>query len=194
MPERSDIRTYLPRRLMAAALGAVLFLPACGATRQTQDRDYVFKNYYRGASTRELLSKEKMDNRPSYEVFFSLEKPEECIRITVSARNRAVNSTFMDPSVRACFVVEKVLDVARFNLRTGNTLYVEMGRNYDINWKPEREAVVCTVKDFPLKKLTPGLYRIRLTSFEAADFSFSIAIASNEAQAIVAATASGDVP
>lgn len=190
MPERN---AHLPRAA-AMALAALIMLTACGAATQTRERDYAFKTYIRGTSSKELLSKEKIDNRPSYEAFFSLEKPEECIRITVSAKNSSIQSAYTDPSVRACFIVEKAVDVSRFNLRTGGTVYVEMGRNYDINWKPERETVVCTAKDDPLKKLTPGPYRIRITAFEAPDFSFSIAIASNAAQAIVAAHAAGEAP
>ncbi len=179
---------------MAAVLGVVLLLAACGTTTKTGVGEYAFKNYYRGSSSKESLSKEKIDNRPSYEVFFTLEKPEECIRITVSAKNSAVQSKYMDPSVRASFVVEKALDISAFNLRTGTTIYVELGRNYDINWKSERETVVCSAKDSPLRKLTPGLYRIRITAFEARDFSFSIAIASNAAQAVVAGPATGEAP
>lgn len=179
---------------MAAVLGVALLLAACGTTTKTGVGEYAFKNYHRGSSSKESLSKEKIDNRPSYEVFFTLEKPEECIRITVSAKNSAVQSKYMDPSVRASFVVEKALDISAFNLRTGTTIYVELGRNYDINWKSERETVVCSAKDSPLRKLTPGLYRIRITAFEARDFSFSIAIASNAAQAVVAGPATGEAP
>lgn len=179
---------------MAAALGMFLLLSACGTTTRTQVGEYAFKNYYRGSSSKEFLAKDRIDNHPTYEAFFTLEKPEECIRITVSAKNTAIQSAYIDPSVRVCFVVEKALDVSAFTLRAGNTIYVEIGRNYDINWKSERETVICTVKDAPLGKLTPGLYRIRITAFEARDFSFSISIASNAAQAIVSAPASGDAP
>jgi len=179
---------------ITTVLGVALLLAACGTTTKTEVGEYAFKNYYRGSSSKEFLSKDRIDNRPSYEAFFTLEKPEECIRITVIAKNNAIQSAYMDPSVRACLVVEKALDVSAFNLRTGNTIYVEIGRNYDINWKSERETVVCSAKDSPLRKLTPGLYRIRITAFEARDFSFSIAIASNTAQAVVAGPAIGEAP
>ncbi len=194
MSRRDTRRHHAARRAAALVVTALIPLAACGTTTPTREREYIYKAYIRGTSSKENLSKEKIDNHPSYEAYFTLEKDEECIKITVLAKNTAVISAYVDPTVRASFVLEKAIDVSRFNPRGGRIVYAEIGRNFDASWKSERETVVCSVKDDPLKKLTPGPYRIRLSVFQAKEFGFSIAIATNAAQAVVPAAAEGGVP
>lgn len=191
---RRDIRRHHTARRGAVLVPVALILfAACGSATETRERDYIYKAYIRGTSSKENLSKEKIDNHPSYEAYFTLEKDEECVKITVLAKNTAVMSAYVDPTVRASYVLEKAIDVSRFNPRGGRIVYAEIGRNFDVNWKSERETVVCSVKGDPLKKLTPGPYRIRLSVFQAKEFGFSIAIATNAAQAMVPAAAEGGV-
>lgn len=191
------LSAHLPRLTEGAAIAAMaafVTLAACGAATQTRERDYAFKAYIRGSSSKENLSMEKIDGHPSYESHFTLEKVEECVKITIIARNTALISAYVDPTVRAYFVLEKAVDVSRFNPRAGRIVYTEIARNFDINWKSERDTVVCSRTEDPLKKLTPGAYRIRLCVFDAREFGFSIAIATNEAQAITPAQAEGGPP
>ena len=58
-------------------------------------------------------------------------------------------------------------------------MYSEIGRNYDEDWGLLEKIEVCTSPEDPLKKLDPGLYRIRFAVFEQADIMFTVNVLSN---------------
>ena len=66
MSRRDTRRHHTARRGAVLVPVALILFAACGSATEKRERDYIYKAYIRGTSSKENLSKEKID-KPSYE-------------------------------------------------------------------------------------------------------------------------------
>ena len=145
----------------------------------TRSGDYRHKTVHSGYSVETSTAQEKIATDATYQVFFNLGKPEKCLKITIKSKSR--KETLKSPhtlDVNAYFVVERIIDIDRYKVDS-KTAFYEMGRNFDSRWNSSHTIVLCEDSLDHLKKLDPGLFRIRLSSLQSPDFLYTIEIYSN---------------
>jgi hypothetical protein len=126
-----------------------------------------------------MLSGDRIQEGRTYQVFFSMDEPEQCIKI--SLETHLISPTIKGDrlkKINSYFIVEKQVDITRFNINR-DSVFSEIGRNYDLNWLSSDGFTLCTVPDDPIQNLSKGLYRIRFTSFRSEEVKYSISLYSN---------------
>ncbi|HQP49216.1 MAG TPA: hypothetical protein PKX12_10835 [Spirochaetota bacterium] len=132
-----------------------------------------------------MLSGDRIQEGRTYQVFFSMDEPERCIKI--SLETHLISPTIRGDrykKINSYFIVEKQVDITRFNINR-DTVFSEIGRNYDLNWLSSDGFTLCTVADDPIQNLSKGLYRIRFTSFRSEEVKYSISLYSNRKKLII---------
>ncbi|MEJ5363396.1 MAG: hypothetical protein WHV26_15155 [Spirochaetota bacterium] len=120
-----------------------------------------------------LKSKELIDKTPTYEVYFDLIEDARCIDISVIAQDKN------GKRVRCAFILESLIDLSRFQKKPLQPVYSEIAKNFDINWRFQSNIFVCTDDTDPLKRLTKGNYRLKISAFSNNYFTFTIDIKSS---------------
>ncbi|MCX7677891.1 MAG: hypothetical protein N2316_01600 [Spirochaetes bacterium] len=151
-------------------------------TSYEQTANYRHISYFEGNSSRSEKSDQKIANSPTWQIFFSMLKPEKCIKIVFTSKTEieTLKGTIVNEII-SYFIVEKLIDISRYNFDKKNIFY-EIGKNFDLRWNTSQIAIICTDDNDPLKKLEPGLYRIRFTGFKSSDFNYRIEIFSHHEQ------------
>jgi hypothetical protein len=153
-----------------------IFLMQC---RSIDKSAYKNNNIFKGDSIREIESKEKIDNWKTYEIFFTLNGNEDCIKLNLSSDiyDAVINK---NTTIKTYFIVEKAIDISKFSLDK-KSMFSEIGRNYDYNWNTKQEFDVCSSKSDPIKTLNKNNnFRIRFTVFKDINFKYAINIFSNQ--------------
>ncbi len=122
------------------------------------------------------LCADEIDKETTYELFFKLQRAEDCIAVEGSAAYPPGPFGGSPDSAVLHFIVEKPVDISPFPGKTGQ-IFTELGRNFDTAWETRSTVEICSSAEFPLRKLVPGVnYRVRLTTFRKrpADFTLSI--------------------
>jgi hypothetical protein len=158
-------------------LTSLLFLFSC---KTTQEYNYKFNFVEKGESKELLTSKEKIDGTNAYETYFTLEKPVNCIKISISATAFADDFGKKQVVLKTYFTVEKVVNIKNFKFGKEKYTFSEMGKNFDQQWDRSRDITVCSSEDDPIKKFdAKSVYRIRFTPFTGDKFSYQIKISSD---------------
>ncbi|MDH7553115.1 MAG: hypothetical protein QHH74_05615 [Spirochaetota bacterium] len=118
-------------------------------------------------------SKELIDKTPTYEVYFDLLEETRCIDISVVAQDRN------GKRVRCAFILESLVDISRFPKKPFQPVYSEIAKNFDSNWRFQSNIFVCTDDTDPLKRLTKGNYRLKISAFSTNYYTFTIDIKSS---------------
>jgi hypothetical protein len=160
--------------MIFALLAAVT---ACGTFGSPGD--YRHRSTRSGTSQESQVSDQKIATDVTYQVFFNIKKPEKCLKISfVSAIREATLKDTVTRNVNTYYVVEKIVDIDRYKAEK-KTIFYEVGRNFDARWNSSHIIVVCTDVLDPLKKIDPGLYRVRFSSFRSPEYQYTIDIYSN---------------
>ncbi|MDY6934091.1 MAG: hypothetical protein SVZ03_07700 [Spirochaetota bacterium] len=140
--------------------------------------DYKNENIYTGVTSKELESKEKIDNGRTFEVFFSIETEEKCLKFILSSS--IIDTIFKKQRFIGIFyIVEKAVDISQFKAsQSKQFIFSEVGKNFDYNWNTKDEITICTSMNDPIQKLDKSIYRIRFTVFQKEDYNFRIKILS----------------
>jgi hypothetical protein len=159
----------------------VLFLmsPLCGTGGNIVK--FVHESAF-SSKTRDLIkSNDRIDREKTWQVFFLLVKPEDCIKIIF--KSSLPDTTGKTAPVKTFFIVEKIIDISRFN-KKGGVMYSEIGRNFDSSWSEAGEIMLCSSKTDPIKILSKAAYRIRFTALTAENFTFEVTVKSNRSRKI----------
>ncbi len=146
--------------------------------------EYRHVAHHEGSSLNTEKSEQKIANGATWQLFFTLKKPEKCIKMVFSSK--MLIQTLKEPlssEINTYYIVEKLVDISRYKGEKQNMLY-EIGRNFDLRWNASPLVVLCTDAADPLKKLDPGLYRIRFTGLTSSNFYYRIEIYSAQEQVI----------
>jgi hypothetical protein len=151
----------------------VFFLLLITQCKSSGEISYSNKKSFEGTSSTE--SKDKINNGRTYEFLFTIKNNEDCIKISIiSEIFDKVQNRKMHP--RTYFIVEKMVDISKFHSEE-NTMYSEIGRNFDSSWNVDNEIKICSIETDPIKKLKKGdKLRIRFTDFEDSAFLYNINI------------------
>lgn len=160
---------------------AAAFVCACmiGCATAVERPAYLNNVVYSVTSGRDLETPQRIGNAKTYSITLTLVRPEKCVEVSVRGKRIAREYSYTDQSVRVFFLVERQIDLSTFERAVQRQVYGEIGRNYDENWGLLEKIEVCTSPEDPLKKLDPGLYRIRFAVFEQADIMFTVNVLSN---------------
>ena len=163
----------------ALCLASIFFLQ-CGSADTMAELTRVTR--HTGTSAGAVESAHPIDRGKTYEFYFRLEQPDECLKVSLTAKTVAAGLGGAHRIVISYFAVDKLVDISAFqSVAPGKSVYSEIGRNFDHRWNRERELLVCSSREDPIKKFTPGLYKIRFTTFSPAPFSFEVTIHSRQA-------------
>lgn len=169
------LRVAIPSALLPAALALVLMAASCSAAGKNNTTQKGAP--YQGDTGKALESADRIDREKTYEIYFRLTTPEECIRVEMTSRAPESAIEKKVRVIRTFFIVEKSVDLSKFDVRNAaRTVFSEIGRNYDQNWNRTKEITLCSTPSDPIRKMDPSLYRIRFTSFRDDPFSFEIII------------------
>ncbi len=141
--------------------------------------EYDYSVTSEGVTGDTMISGKKIQDGRTYQVFFVIDEPERCIKITLETS--LIIPTIKGNSykkINSYFVVEKQVDITRFNINR-DTVFSEIGRNYDLNWFSKDDHTVCTIADDPIQHLKKGLYRVRFTAFRSEEVRYSVTLFSN---------------
>ncbi|MBN2403518.1 MAG: hypothetical protein JXN64_14160 [Spirochaetes bacterium] len=153
----------------------LLFLIQC---KSVDKSDYKNTNILKGNAVREIESGHKIDNWKTYELFFTLNDSEECIKVNLSSAkfDEVLNE---DTAIKTFFIVEKAIDISKFGMDK-KSLFSEIGRNYDYNWSAMQEITICSSAADPIKTLDKNNnFRIRFTVFKDFNFKYTLNIFSD---------------
>ncbi len=156
-----------------------ILLAGC-ATGDVASR-YLFKASLTGTANSYLRAKDRIDREECYQVFFRIRKQEKCIKIALTTLISDRSILNRKIPVNGYFIVEKLIDIRKFH-EGYNYTYSELGRNYDSGWKGKGEMTLCSSSRDPIRKLDPGIYRIRFTVFREEDFRFTFQFFTNAEQ------------
>ena len=139
--------------------------------------DFYNRNTLKGVAAGRIMTGDRIDTGKTYEVFFVINEDEECIKVNVNAvyMDDAAQS---DMSARTFFIVEKAVDISRFGDQKKKVFFTELGRNFDLSWNRDRDALICSSEADPIKKLKKDIYRIRFTTFRDEEYSYEVNVQS----------------
>ena len=142
-------------------------------TKNSKD-DKLLDNSYLNYTESTKLSEEKIDNKPTYEISFNIEKPVECVIIEMEGAY--LHKTFPNENTpkRVYFIVEKKLQLSQ--LKNNDKKYITVGRNFNNNWEIYSPAKICVNKNDTFLLLDASEYRIRFTVFEKIPFYYILKI------------------
>lgn|GEM_PF-5274270 len=162
---------------MLIACMLVFFLAGCSSAGKV--KQYKFTASFEGTTTDNLRADEALEGGKTYRVFFTLTRPEDCVRISVKAREIPRDGLFVPAKPRIYIVAERAVDLRKFPKREKDFVYSELGRNYTQNWEYLDYLLVCGSPESHLKSLNPGVFRLRLTSLDNTDYAFTVTIDSD---------------
>lgn len=148
----------------------LLLTTSCSTVPTTQQQSQVYS--FAGDTLTLTRSKELIDKTPTYEVYFDLPENAQCIDISVIAQDKN------GKRVRCGFILESLVDVSKFPKRPVQSVYTEIARNFDINWRFQSNIYVCSDENDPLKRLNKGNYRLKISAFSNNFFTFTVDIKS----------------
>lgn len=149
----------------------VSLITSCSTVPTVQQQSQVYS--FAGDTLTLTRSKELIDKTPTYEIYFYLPENAQCIDISVIAQDKN------GKRVRCGFILESLVDVSKFTKRPVQSVYTEIARNFDINWRFQSNIYVCSDEYDPLKRLNKGSYRLKISAFSNNFFTFTVDIKSS---------------
>lgn len=178
--------TEIPQTLILA-LTIVLaagWLAGCASTGKA--RIYRFTDTYTGGPNKQTETADRIEREATYAVYFKLLRTEECIRVSMSAQKAGQENIFLqEKALPMFFIVEKAIDIRKLAVPGQQFMFSELGRNYDINFKPKQDVEICSDEAYPIKRLDAAVYRIRFSALSGEDFELFTSVFSNASQAVI---------
>ncbi len=184
MKPSSSNSTRTTRRLASATLCLLpVLLTACAGTKQ---RVYKLTDTYSCGPDRKIETQDRIERETTYAVYFRLNRAEECIRVSMSSQKSGQENIFLkEKDLPMFFIVEKAIDVSKLAVPGQKYMFSELGRNYDVNFKPRRDMEICSQEDSPIKKLDASVYRIRFSALGPETFELFTSVFTNAGQAVI---------
>jgi hypothetical protein len=144
---------------------------------KSADKTSLINNIFNGNSSKEIESREKIDNWKTFELFFTLNDDEECITINMSSASfDEILNKYMQ--IKTFFIVEKAIDISKFS-PDKKIMFSETGKNYDFNWNTKQKIEICSSATDPIKTLKKNnTFKLRFTAFRDINFKYEIIISS----------------
>lgn len=120
-------------------------------------------------------SKEKLEDAPAYEVYFTLDKTVECISVSLETVSVPRKSTEDSVPVKSYFVVEKLMELKSGTGRILKT-YIQNGKNYNSRWEVHNPLKICGNTADPVSRLGASVFRIRFTTFDTKHVYFTVTV------------------
>jgi hypothetical protein len=154
--------------------GAVsLQVSGCGSAKGLRVYEHV--NSMSGESIRLQKASDDIDTEKTYEIYFRLQKPVDCIKLNITAKYIPDRFSGKKEHILTFFVLDQLIDIRRFRGPQKKYESSEIGRNFDSNWNRMRDLVICTKPEHPLLKLDEKrVYRLRFTTFRKMNFEYRI--------------------
>lgn len=177
-------------RIASLYVIVLIIISPIGCKTIKKEMQFAHKVSYSGITNPSIESSNKIDKEKTYEIYFTIEKDEKCLKLTIQSIAEYEGILKDEKIVKTYFIVEKAIDISRFareESRKSPTkkdipkiAYSEIGKNFDHRWNRKRDLLICTSIDDPIKKLNTSKYRIRFTTFMKDNFSFTITAYSNQ--------------
>jgi hypothetical protein len=153
----------------------LLFYLACATV--TQQTLFKYDNAVENSVSLKTLSPQKIDGAATHEIYFKLETPVRCILVSVASAYRETGLKKNIKNVNAYFVVEKLMDVSKFNDVKGRYIPSIIGKNFDAAWERKQEVSICSDEGDPIKILdSKSIYKIRFTTFTDYNVEYAVNI------------------
>ncbi len=155
----------------------ILITPFFLQCKSVDKTTYKNINNLKGISSREIESRDKIDDGKTFELFFTLDNDEDCLMIDVSSE---VYDIILNKNVRikTFYIIEKSVDLSRFGPDKIN-VFSEIDRNYDYNWNAKQKIEICSSATDPIKIFKKNNnFRLRFTVFSDKNFKYEITISS----------------
>jgi len=158
------------RKYLFILIPAVIFATCI---KNSKD-DKLLDNSYLNSTESTKLSNDKIDNKQTYEVTFSLESTAECINIEMEGVH--LNRTFPNEHTprRIYFIVEKKLQLSQ--VKNSSNKYFTIGRNFNNDWEIYSPVRICADRNNAFLSLDASEYRIRFTVFDKIPFYYILKI------------------
>jgi hypothetical protein len=175
---------YAARWLTFAALCTIsVQLFSCAGSKKIV---YTFTDTYSCGPDKKIETQDRIEREITFSVYFRLNRSEECIRVSMSAQKSGEENIFLrEKDLPMFFVVEKAIDVSKLAVPGQKYMFSELGRNYDVNFKPRRDVEICSQEDSPIKKLDAAVYRIRFSALGPEVFELFTSVFTNTGQAVI---------
>lgn len=146
----------------------------CSGTSVNAGKDDTGREYIN--STENLKqSKEKLENAPAYEVYFTLDKTVECISVSLETVSVPRKFTEESDPVKSYFVIEKQIDLKSGTNKILKT-YIQTGKNYNSKWEVHNPLKICGNTADPVSRLGGSVFRIRFTTFDTKPVYFTVTV------------------
>jgi hypothetical protein len=154
-------------------LNISLILCVCGCSG-TQEMIYKQKKSVVFQSSDCVKSLDPIDKFETREVQFSILQKEKCILISCVGYSQRESIAGGEDQLPLYFILDR-------KIRTINNRpsFSEIARNFTNDWQPTSTVKTCSQESLPLQSLSPGEYRIRITSFKDKPFRFELTIQSS---------------
>lgn len=147
----------------------LLILLSCSTATMTGDSNA--KTYTFTAHSSQLpKSRERIDQSTTYELYFTIFENVRCIELSVTAQDKN------GKRVRSAYVLELLIDLSRFPKQPAQPIYTEIAKNFDSNWRFQNKITMCSDMKDPLRRLSTGTYRLRITPFSNNFYNFTVDI------------------
>lgn len=142
---------------------AIILCTGCGEQiRETHTNE---EQQYGNTTENTKVSIDRIDNYPTYQVLFTLDKPADCFSIEIDSVYLQKSFPVQKIPARTYFIVEKKLKLPASGKKE-EIIYTQLGRNFNSDWDVFSPVKVCSSANDPLSKLDISEYRIRFTTFE----------------------------
>ncbi|MBN1533488.1 MAG: hypothetical protein JXA20_12540 [Spirochaetes bacterium] len=157
---------------------AVILIGASCISGQ-RERSYR-NNYVRQIPSGEAVTAvEDIDGARTYQFFFKIKEPTDCIRIVINAIYTTDTLPPKKVSVKTFFLVEKLFNIGMFHQKE-REIYTTVAQNFSSQWEHQPSVTICTSKTEPLQKLDPvSRYRVRYSALSDSPFLFTLTISAD---------------
>ncbi len=122
----------------------------------------------------------KIDNYTTHEYYFKLTLDETTIEVDIYTEtiNEETGTFFKkkQEKIKCFFVVDKAVNTENYGIKY---TYVPIASNFDTNWTVKENFDIISSPTDPISTLTPGFYRVRITTFNAEKYKIFTKISTN---------------
>jgi hypothetical protein len=118
-------------------------------------------------------SEKTLDGQETRELFFRLTSPEPCVLVSIKGSEPSGLVTGGTKEIKLYFVIEREINMPK------QTVYIEIGRNFNRAWEQTTLVRLCTDTSDPVQRLEKGAYKIRISSFENRPYEVQLAASAN---------------
>jgi hypothetical protein len=159
------------KKICITLLIIIFFLKCSGSVKDDASQHQTYGN----STENTKVSSEKIDGSNTFEVYFTLDKPAECMSVVMETVYLQKIFPLQKIPKKTYFIVEKKLKLPQFKSNIEKQ-YTPLGRNFNNDWELYSPVKICTNKNDPLSVIDVSEYRIRFTSFEKSQLYYILTI------------------